>query len=133
MSAHKSQALHTHVLTNWRALLACWKCKQCFTYYLAQEMLSLVPQLLKNTQVFVMSTGETLPCPQLCTNAEEAAQRVWLHCVHSAGTRKLIFSPNVYHVGLALLSRSEIVVQLSKSFKEGSKFLHLKRSRGTAV
>ena len=48
----------------------------------------------------VTCSGETLPCPQLWSNTDEADLRVWLHCVHSAGTQKLIFSPDtdVYHV-----------------------------------
>ena len=78
------------------------------------------------------STGERLPCPQLWTNADEADLRVWLHCVNSNGTRKLIFSPDtdVYRAGITvapLLPESEIIEQLSKAFKQGSKFLHLTR------
>ena len=36
------------------------------------------------------------------SNAEEADTRIWLHVKHSAGNRKLIFSPDndVYHIGL---------------------------------
>ena len=132
----------TEIPSKWRALLACRKCKQCLTQYLGHEMLKLVQQLLSSTQSFVCnigevaycatSSGERLPCPQLWTNADEADLRVWLHCVHSAGTRKLIFSPDtdVYHAGLTvapLIPESEIIVQLSKTFKEGSKFLHMNR------
>ena len=112
----------------------------CLTHYLAQEMLELIPQLLSDAQEFVCNIGEAvhsvtadsekLPRPQLWTNADEADLRVWLHCIHSTGTRKLIFSPDtdVYHVGLTvapLLPGTEIMVQLSKSFKDGSKFLDL--------
>ena len=55
---------------------------------------------------------------------------MWLHCIHSTGTKKLIFSPDtdVYHVGLSfapLLEGMEVVIQLSKSFREGLKFLLL--------
>ena len=132
----------TEIPSKWRALLACRKCKQCLTRYLGHEMLKLVQQLLSSTQSFVCnigevaycvtSSGEKLSCPQLWTNADEADLRVWLHCVHSAGRRKLIFSPDtdVYHAGLTvvpLLPESEIIVQLSKTFKEGSKFLHMNR------
>ena len=77
------------------------------------------------------SSGETLPYPQLWSNADEADLRVWLHCVHSAGTQKLIFSPDtdVYHIGLTVAPRlpgAEIVLQLTKTFREGSKFLLLR-------
>ena len=35
----------------------------------------------------------------LCTNAEEADIRVWLHCLKACGVRKLIYSPDtdIYH------------------------------------
>ena len=78
----------------------------------------------------VTSSGEKLSCPQLWTNADVADLCVSLHCVHSAGRRKLIFSPDtdVYHADLTvvpLLPEAEIIVQLSNTFKEGSKFLHM--------
>lgn len=77
-----------------------------------------------------MTCSETLPCPQLWTNADEANSKLWLHCAHSAGTKKLIFSPDtdVYHVGVTIAPRlpgTEIVVQPTKTFREGSKFLLL--------
>ena len=39
------------------------------------------------------------------TNADESDNRVWLHCVHSHGTLKLIYSPDtdIYHIGLAII------------------------------
>lgn len=109
------------------------------THYLAQDMLTLAQRHPSITQTFVCNIGggaqsvmcsETLPCPQLWTNADEANMRLRLHCAHSAGTKKLIFSPDtdVYHVGLTIapwLSGTEIVVQLTKTFGEGSKFLLL--------
>ncbi len=103
-------------------------------------MLKIVPRMLTSSQTFVSnagevaycvsSTGEILPSPRLWSNADEADLRVWLHCVHSTGTRKLVFSPDtdVYHVGLTVapvLSDSEIFVQVSKNLRKGSKFLHL--------
>ena len=126
--------------TNWRIFLACRQCKKQLTKYLGQEFLSIVPRFLKINQTFicnigevaqsVIHTGETLPCPQLWTNADEADMRVWLHCVHSPGTKKLIFSPDtdIYNIGLAfvyLLQGTEVVVQQTKSLREGSKFLLL--------
>ena len=56
-------------------------------------------------------------CPMLVCNAEESDTRVWLHVVHSAGHKKLLFSPDtdVYHIGLTVISPSEcdVYVQLS--------------------
>ena len=147
-SAEKTSSSHdcteinstTVIPTNWRALLGCRKCKKNLTKYVAEEMLSLIPTILNGNQTLtcnigevaqsVTSTTETLPRPMLWSNADEADMRVWLHCMHSTGTRKLIFSPDtdVYHVGLAfapLLQGMEVVVQLTKTFREGSKFLLL--------
>ena len=52
----------------------------------------------------VTCSGETLSCPQLWSNADEADLRVLSHCVHSAVTQKLIFSPDtdMYHIGLTI-------------------------------
>ena len=52
----------------------------------------------------------------LCTNADEADLRVWLHCVKAAGVRKLVFSPDtdVYHIGLTIvggLQECDVIVQ----------------------
>ena len=65
------------------------------------------------------------------TDADEGDLRVWLHCVHSAGTNKLVFSrdTDVYHIGLTvlhLIPTNHIIVQLSKSYKKGGKFIDLK-------
>ena len=98
--------------------------------------------MLGSSQIFVSNVGETaksvtatgeiLPCPMLWSNADEADLRVWLHCLHSRGTNKLLFSPDtdMYHIGLTILPvlhTGNIVVQLSKSLKDGSKFLLLNR------
>ena len=126
--------------TNWRAFLACRQCKKELTNYLGQEFLSIVAKFLTIHQTFICNigevaqsvthAGENLPCPQLWTNADEADMRVWLHCVHSTGSKKLIFSPDtdVYNIGLAfvdLLQGKEVIVQQTKSLREGSKFLLL--------
>ena len=128
----------TTIPTNWRAFLACRQCKQALTSYLGHEFLCIIPKYLSGDQMFicnrrenaqsVTNRGQILPCPQLWTNADEADMRVWLHCIHSTGLRKLIFSPDtdVYHIGLAcvhLLQGNEIVVQLTKNLREGSRFL----------
>jgi len=66
----------------------------------------------------------------VCQCTDEGDLWVWLHCVRSSGTKKFIFSPDtdIYQIGLTVASQqpeSEIVVQLSKSLKKGSKFVHL--------
>ena len=105
-------------------------------------MLELAPNILGSAQKFATNVGETtqsvtatgkmLPCPMLWSNADEADLRVWLHCLHSPGINKLLFSPDtdVYHIGLTVLPHlpaAKAVVQLSKSFKDGSKFLWLNK------
>lgn len=124
--------------SNWRNLLGCRRCNQALTQYLADEMLKLAVQVLRGSQTFVSnarevayvasSNGEVLPSPRLWSNADEANLRLWLHCVHSSGTKKLIFSPDtdIYHIGLTAASvqpDSEVIVQLSKSLKKGTKFI----------
>ena len=55
--------------------------------------------------------------PHLTCSAEEADMRIWLHCTHSIGTKKLVFSPDtdVFHIGMLFLrhtrlSECEIIV-----------------------
>lgn len=130
----------TTVPQNWRALLACRTCKWYLTQYLGEEFLVLVQHHLSSRQTFICNvgdgaksviyTGEILPCPQLWSNADEADLRVWLYCIHSAGSEKLIFSPDtdIYHIGLTIASQrpeTNIVIQLTRTFREGSKFLQL--------
>ena len=43
-------------------------------------------------------------CSLFTSDAEESDTRVWLHVVHSAGTRKLPPDTDVYHIGLPLLN-----------------------------
>ena len=65
----------------------------------------------------------------LTSDAEESDTRVWLHVVHSAGTRKLLFSPDtdVYHIGLPLLNPYlyDVYVQLSPITSPELRLLHL--------
>ena len=118
----------TAIPAKWRPLLACRRCKKRLILYISSEMLTLASSILSSEQDFicnsaqtaysVTSNGDKQLCPSLWSNAEEADLRVCLHCVHSAGTRKLLFSPDtdVYHVGLTVASRvpsSHIIVQLS--------------------
>lgn len=74
--------------------------------------------------------GEAIMRPTYLSNVDEAEMRIWLHTVHSTGTRVLIFSPDtdVYHIGLThlqLMPGREIIVQLSKSLTSSPKLLHL--------
>lgn len=54
---------------------------------------------------------------QLTSNAEESDTRIWLHVLHSGGTRKLVLSSNtdVYHIGLRVIAKTEldVIVRLS--------------------
>lgn len=70
--------------------------------------------------------------PRLRTNADEANLWVWQHCVNSYGSKKLIFSPDtdVYHTGLTAVQHipaAEVIVQLTKSYKDNVKFLCLNK------
>ena len=132
---------NTTVPTNWRSFLTCRRCKKDLTEYLATEILNVVPSIFSAEQAVFCNIGvdayttsnskEILPCPSLWTDADEGDLRVWLHCVHSAGTNKLVFSrdTDVYHIGLTvlhLIPTNHIIVQLSKSYKNGGKFINLK-------
>lgn len=70
-------------------------------------------------------------CPLLTCNAEEADTRVWLHVVHSVGTKKLLISPDtdVYHIGLPLCNYDECVVyvQVSVLTSPNIRLLHLNK------
>ena len=66
----------------------------------------------------------------LCTNADEADVRVWLHCVKAAGVRKLVFSPDtdVYHIGLTIvggLQECDVIVQLSKYTDDRARYFYM--------
>jgi len=39
-------------------------------------------------------TSGTQPDERLSSNAEEIDTRIWLHVIHSEGTRKLVLSPD---------------------------------------
>ena len=76
-------------------------------------------------EAYSVSYGATRSyCHHLQTNADEGDLRIWLHCMHSAGTRILIYSPDtdVYHIRLTKVSEMaglQIVVQLSKPYDQG--------------
>ena len=74
--------------------------------------------------------GSVLAVPYLWSNADEGDLRVWLHCIHTAGRRKLIFSPDtdVYHIGLTVpfgREDSDVIVQLNKPGQPDFKYVHM--------
>lgn len=115
-------------------------CKKDLTTYVAEEMLQLITHYVTGSQKFVANIGQSAyvttvdstkdPRPTLWTNADEADLCVWLHCIHSEGQRKLIFSPDtdIYHVGMTVMSLipdTQVIVQLSQNHSDGGRFLCL--------
>ena len=92
-------------------------CKQNLTEYAAGAMLKIAPTFMSMDQEFITNVkemafstnnnSECMPRPTfyVYSNADESDNRVWLHCVHSHGTLKLIYSPDtdIYHIGLAII------------------------------
>ncbi len=122
----------------WSSVLSCRVCKKELTLYIADEMLALAVRTIRRTQQFVTNIGETtysvaprssrIPQPYLRSNADEGDLRVWLHCLHSIGSKKLVFSPDVYHIGMTQMScmpDTDVIVQLSKPSDKESKFIHM--------
>ena len=128
----------TKIPNRWRDLLACRKCKRELVVYIGDCFLRIAPTYLKEHQKLVVGgasdtlerdqawsiTENALEHIETCyrSNAEEADTLVWLHATHSAGRRKLIFSPDtdVYHIGLtcAELASTNTIVQLSALGRE---------------
>ena len=98
--------------------------ESCHSLPLTLQITSV--KALHTTQSFVTAGGfegslqdEALPVqlhslprtynPKLCCNAKEADTRIWLHAVHSAGTNKLVVSPDtdVYHKACLLLPNTK--------------------------
>ena len=140
---HKCTTFHsgTEVPKNWRALLACRRCKSALTSYLAEQFLELAPSHMQDTgqEFFTNVKGvaytssneeDMMERPSLSTNMDEADMRIWLHCVHSNCTRIVIFSPDtdIYDIGLAIAGNmhgKSIIIQLSKSLVSSPKLLDL--------
>ncbi len=71
------------------------------TKYVVDEMLTLIQQTMRVGQTFVANIEQQAfsisfvnprcPCPILRSNTDEG-DLVWLHCLHSFGNRKLIYS-----------------------------------------
>ena len=115
-------------------LINCRSCKRELCNYLSQAMLTVAPNSLSPRQTFITAggfTGDRLnqrwsvthtnqpqSVPELMSSVEETDQRIWYHCVKSAGYKKLLYSPDtdVYHIGLAItqdhLPGSDVFVQL---------------------
>ena len=104
----------------WGNILKCQSCKRNLTTALANAMLQTAAVIMLQNCRLIVAGGFTesnrdkaymvtksddtlLPIEALDTNMEEGDMRVWIHCKHSAGTRKLIFSPDTdtYHIGIA--------------------------------
>ena len=104
--------------SKWRDLLGCRKCKRNRVEYIGDSFLRIAPQYLCENQKLVFgcacneterdqswsTTKNALKYLEPCyhSNAEEADIRIWMHVKHSAGNRKLLFSPDtdVYPIGL---------------------------------
>ena len=131
----------------WKNILKCRKCKRNLTESLANAMLQLAPSILtKNSRfitagafrgtlqdkaVMVYANHKVEIVEALESSVEEGDMRVWLHCKTSAGTKKIIYSPDTdtFHVGIGLLedprlSEYDIYVQLNK-LGTTPKYIHL--------
>lgn len=139
---------HLPTVKDWELLLKCQICKRNLTVQLSKSMLHSVPNLLPNgccfitvgaqeawhqDEAFMVTNASPYPTAvaNLHTNQEEGDTRVSMHCKHSAGTNKLVFSPDTdtYHVGMSMLgdchlSKCDIYVQLNK---EGTKYIDISR------
>lgn len=133
--------------TNWRGdIINCRTCKQNLCHFLCTHMLVIIPQFLKEGQAFFCSGGFRGDLRDKCisvtgnskqvmeamqSNTEETDLRIWLHCKHAWGTRKLIYSPDtdVYHIGLPLVSQwgvvNDVYIQQRPSLHENSRFLSM--------
>ena len=79
----------TPIPTNWRQFLSCRHCKKKLTAYIGNELLAMMPALLRGQQqffcnigrdvVFTDNTGETSMCPYLWTNAKRLHGMASLH------------------------------------------------------
>ncbi len=114
----------TIIPPKWRQnVINCRKCKRQLVCFLSEYILQKIRYRLKPTQRFVTAGGldgdmarfvthHTQPIvdERLTSNAEESDTRIWLHVLHSAGTRKLVLSPDtdVYHIGLTIIAETQL-------------------------
>jgi len=130
----------------WRQnVINCRKCKRNLVCFLSEFILQRIRYRLNPTQKFVTAGGlegdhaqkamfvtrQTPPTvdERLTSNAEESDTRIWLHVLHSEGTRKLVLSPDtdVYHIGLRVIAGTEldVIVRLSPFSSIEQRLLHL--------
>lgn len=124
-----SQSLvHHHIVfsdeivlpADWRQLLSCRQCKRSLVLYLGECYKSNAGKILRDNQRLILAgcfqgddedlpllitSNGTQPVHALKCNAEETDTRLWLHVVRSAGSHKLVWSPDtdVFHVGLPIM------------------------------
>ena len=130
----------------WRDnVISCRKCKRSLVCFLSSYFIQKIKHRLRPTQRFVtagglegalknkalaVSNSSEPECDErLSCNAEESDTRIWLHVLHSPGTRKLVLSPDtdVYHIGLPVVNGTnlEVVVRLSPFSALEQRFLSL--------
>ncbi len=70
---------------------------------------------MAETAMFVTHHTQPIVDERLTSNAGESDTRIWLHVLHSAGTRKLVLSPDtdVYHITIIAETQLDFVVRLS--------------------
>ena len=132
---------------DWKDVLKCRTCKRNLTESLANAMLQLAPSIMSGNSRFITAGAfhgnlqdkavmvhannhvEIVEALESCM--EEGDTRVWLHCKTSAGTNKIIYSPDTdtFHVAIGLLddprlSEYDIYVQLNK-LGSNPKYMHL--------
>ena len=130
----------------WREnVLSCRKCKRQLVCFLSEHFLQKIRPRLRHSQIFVTAGGlkgelrdkavqVTSGQPPtinniLSCNADESDTRIWLHALHSPGTRKLVLSPDtdVYHIGLPVIAHThlDVLVRLSNFSSIEQRFLDL--------
>ncbi len=111
----------------WREnVINCRKCKRALVCFLSSYFTEKVKHRLKHAQIEAQTTirncwrawrkqavmqGSNLQTDEtLICNAEESDTRIWLHVLHSAGTNKLVLSPDtdVYHIGLPIVAGTDL-------------------------
>ena len=117
--------------------------------FLSEDMLLTAPQMMTTQQKFLTAGGflgekrnqcwavekdsQPQPLPPLWSNAEETDLRQWLHCKHSNGNHKLLYSPDTdtYHIGLPLLSQWEpqpdVYIQLKGTKDQPARYMNLSK------
>ena len=130
----------------WRQnVINCRQCKRELVCFLSEYFLQKIRYRLKHTQRFVTAGGlqgdlaekamyvtnqtQATIDERLTSNAEESDTRIWLHVLHSAGTKKLVLSPDtdVYHIGMTVIAETDldVIVRLSPFSSIEQRLLHL--------